>query len=44
MNWNNDGKRNKDCNNLKAIHHFDRLLGLCRNPSQTLTNMAGAFE
>lgn len=44
MNWNNNGNRNKDCNNLKAVRDFDKVLGLCRNPSQTLTGMAGAFE
>lgn len=40
MNWNADGNKTKTCNSLKAIRHFDKLLGLCRNPSQTLTGMA----
>jgi hypothetical protein len=37
MNWNNNGERKKDCNNLAAVRHFDRLLALLHNPSQTLT-------
>lgn len=40
MNWNTEGIRQKECNNLSAVRHFDKLLALCRNPSRTLTNMA----
>ncbi|MEW6295932.1 MAG: hypothetical protein AB1467_06650 [Candidatus Diapherotrites archaeon] len=40
MNWNANGKRRKECNNLKAVRHFNKILGLCRNPSRTLTNIA----
>lgn len=40
MNWNVNGLKKKENNNLKAWKHFDRLLGICQNPSQTLTNIA----